>query len=130
VLVVGHPGLILERFLGAQCQILFCNTMFDWPPSPACWRFEEAVADGASPAYRHLNSGGYIGRTAYIHERLSDIMLAIADRDPLFLAAHGFDDQLAWRQMHRISYPAIKVDTSAGIFARLDSLPGFVKDAI
>jgi hypothetical protein len=48
----------------------------------------------------------------------------IADHDPSFLTADGtFDDQLAWRHMHRIHHPAINVDTCASVFARLDTLP-------
>lgn len=123
VLMLGDPGSILERFLHSRCEILFCNTMADWPPSAECWQFEESVARGAHPAYRHLSSGGYIGRTAYISDRLSDIMEGIPDRNPSFLAAGGFDDQMAWRQMHRVHHPAIRIDTSASIFARLDTLP-------
>jgi hypothetical protein len=124
VLVLGNPQSILDRFLRSRCEILFCNTMADWPPSAECKQFEESAASGAQPAYRHLSAGGYIGRSAYISDRLSEIMAGITDRNPSFLRADGvFSDQLAWRHMHRIHHPAIRVDTSASIFARLDTLP-------
>jgi hypothetical protein len=125
MLVMGSPESILQRFAQSRCEILFCNTMADWPPSAECWQFEESVANGAHPAYRHLSSGGLIGRSAYIRDRLADIMKGITDLNSSFLAtATGeFDDQLAWRQMHRIHHPEIRIDTSASIFARLDTLP-------
>jgi hypothetical protein len=123
VLVIGHPVEIVNRFRRSRCEVLFGNTMNDWPPSAECLQFELSVADGAGPLHRHLNSGGYIGRTAYIRDRLSDIMRGIAGRDSSFLVAGEFDDQLAWRHMHRLHHPAIRIDTSATIFARLDTLP-------
>jgi hypothetical protein len=123
VLVMGSPQLILERFLQSQCEILFCNTPANWPPSTECWYFEDSVAGGAHPAHRHLSAGGYIGRSAYISDRLSDIVDGITNLNSSFLAPHGFSDQLAWRHMHRIHHPEIRIDTFASVFGRLDTLP-------
>ena len=50
-------------------------------------------------------------------------------QDAVFLDERGlglgrFDDQLAWRHLHRQEYPRIQVDSSSRIFRRYDIYRG------
>jgi hypothetical protein len=120
VLMLADPRLILEWFLASGAHVLFCGTASDWPPSPACRRFEEAVAAPADLTHCHLNAGGYVARRAYLEPCLAEITRAIVDQRPWCLTRRGFSDQLAWRHLHARYYPSIRIDTSCRIFARFD----------
>jgi hypothetical protein len=120
VLVLADPALILERYLELGCEMLFCGTRGDWPPSEQCAAFEDSVAADADPAHRHLNAGGYLATTAFLAARLEEIVTAMAGRAPWCTAEHGFDDQLAWRHLHRRHHPSIRVDAGCRVFLRFD----------
>jgi hypothetical protein len=119
VLVIGDPAVALGRFLEMGCEMLFCGTRGDQPPSPECRRFEDAVG-GADPRHRHLNAGAYIGRTEFVRERLREILAAHAAGEPWCFSAEGFDDQLAWRHMHMRHHPDIRIDADCRVFLRFD----------
>jgi hypothetical protein len=120
ILIVGQPKEIVDRYRELDCRILFCNTRGDQPPSPECWDFENSVPRYTDPLHRHLNAGGYIGETAYIQECLAEILAAYERRKPWCFSEWGFDDQLAWRQLHRREYPRIQVDAGCRVFLRFD----------
>jgi len=120
VLMLAPPGLVLDRFRQMNTHVLFSSTAWDWPPSRDCWQFENAVAADAPRAHRHLNSGAYIGTTASVKRYIDEIADAIRTQAPWCRARRGFDDQLAWREMHRRHHPSIAVDTGCTIFARFD----------
>lgn len=121
VLVLADPGLILARFLRVRCEALFTSTAWDWPPSRECWEFESSVAAPADHAHCHLNSGGYLARRGYLMTALTEVAEAMAQRQPWCDTPQGFDDQLAWRHMHRRYHPAIRVDARCEIFIRFDA---------
>lgn len=118
VLVVEDLAVVLDRFLSIGCQILFGNTHADWPPSPECEAFEASLSD--DPDHRHLNAGGYIASTSYLALRLEEIERALRSHAPWCITARGFDDQLAWRHMHRLHHPEIQIDRDCRIFVRFD----------
>jgi len=118
VLLLGDPTEVVARWLATDARLLFCGTRGDQPPSPECWAFESSVSD--DPLHGHLNAGGYIGETAYVGERLAEIVAAAAAAEPWTQSEHGFDDQLAWRHEHRRRYPEIKVDAGCDVFLRFD----------
>jgi len=119
-LFVNHPRLILDRFHEAGCEILFGATGADAPTSPECWAFENSVAEYTDPNHRHLNAGGFIGRSSFIATCAREILDA-SQADPTFCRSpKGFNDQLAWRHMHRRYYPRIKIDCGCRIFLRFD----------
>lgn len=120
VLIIGDPALALERFREADCDILFGGTRGDWPPSPECAAFEAAAAGGSNLRHCHLNAGGYLARTSGLAPRLRALMAAIDGGDDWCRAEHGFDDQLAWRQLHRRQHPGIRVDVGCRVFLRFD----------
>jgi hypothetical protein len=118
-LVLASPREILARFRKASIGILFGGTGSDWPASAVHRRFEVKVADDASPAHRHLNAS-YIGRTSDVNACLDRIEQAIRRPEPWCFTESGFDDQLAWREMHRLYYPRLQIDKNCLIFARFD----------
>jgi hypothetical protein len=118
VLLLGDPAEVVARWLATDSRLLFCGTRGDQPASPECWAFENSVHD--DPQHRHLNAGGYIGETAYVGERLGEIVAAAAAREPWTQSEFGFDDQLAWRHEHRRRHPEIKVDADCRVFLRFD----------
>jgi len=118
-LVLASPREILGRFGRTSADLLFASTGSDWPPSESHRIFEDQVARDASPAHRHLNAS-YIGKTATVRSCLDEIVRGIEAAEPWCHAESGFDDQLAWREMHRRYYPRLQIDTQCLIFARFD----------
>jgi hypothetical protein len=118
-LILDSPQVILGRFRAMSTRILFGCTATDWPPSAEHRRFEAEVSGGASAAHRHLNAS-YIGRTTDVYRFLERIEHAIGAGASWCRTDTGFDDQLAWREMHRRHHPRLKVDVSCSIFVRFD----------
>jgi anthranilate synthase/aminodeoxychorismate synthase-like glutamine amidotransferase len=119
-LVVGDPALALERFRELDCEMLFCGSRGERPRSPDCWEFENEVSEVPDPWHRHLSAGAYIGRSAFVRERLREILAAHAARDPWCFSPSGFDDQLAWSHMHIRHHPDIRIDAACRVFLRFD----------
>jgi hypothetical protein len=119
-LLIGSPQEVLTRFRASSADILFGSTETDWPPSEAHRLFEIAVAAGAPSAHRHLNAS-YIGRTSEVFTHLAAIDRAILSHEPWCHLGSEFDDQLAWREMHRRHYPRLRIDNDCTIFVRFDS---------
>ena len=118
-LLLGAPSEIVSRFLSTESTILFASTGSDWPPSQVHRRFEEKAAGLHSPEHRHLNAS-YIGITSEVVDCLSTIRQAIQQNSPWCRTVDGFDDQLAWRELHRRRYPRLKIDHKCVVFARFD----------
>lgn len=119
-LFVNSPSLVIPRFQGARCEILFGATMADAPPCRECWNFECSVAEYKDPLHAHLNAGGFIGRTAFIVQCAEEILEGWRV-DPAFCETpKHFSDQLGWRRMHRRYYPRIKIDWQCAVFLRFD----------
>ncbi len=120
VLLFGCPDIILDRYSRSDAKVLFSSTAGNWPFSSEIGAFEEQVGASASPAHRHLNSGAYIGKTSYVLECLEEIADAIGSSAAWCRTSDGFDDQLAWRELHRRRYPDIQIDTTCSVFVRFD----------
>jgi hypothetical protein len=118
-LVLASPQEILGRFRQTSADLLFASTGSDWPPSESHRIFENQVSQDASPAHRHLNAS-YIGKTATVRSCLDEIVRGIEVAEPWCHTDSGFDDQLAWREMHRRYYPRLQIDTQCLIFSRFD----------
>ncbi|MCX2950183.1 glycosyltransferase domain-containing protein [Lentzea sp. NEAU-D7] len=118
-LILDGPQMILERFHATSAEILFGCTATDWPPSREHERFEADVYRDASWAHRHLNAS-YIGKTAEVRRCLEQIVHGIEAGEPWCRTDTGFDDQLAWREMHRQRHPCLKIDVNCSIFVRFD----------
>lgn len=119
-LVLAAPSTILERLRSSAAAILFCSVGSDWPPSERHRSFEARVACDAAPPHRHLNAN-YIGRADEVLDRLEEIAEGLTSEAPWSRTDAGFDDQLAWREMHRRHYPRLQVDRHCQIFARFDA---------
>jgi hypothetical protein len=120
VLLLGCPDAILDRYRQTNANVLFNGTEVNWPFSIECGEFEHRVGAPASPAHRHLNSGVYLGPTSSVLTYLDEIAEAISTSAEWCRDEHGFNDQLAWKEMHRRHYPDIRVDTMCSVFARFD----------
>jgi hypothetical protein len=120
VLLIGDPAEVRSRWLQLDSDLLFCNTRGDWPPDVECAKFEDRVYADNDGNHRHLNAGGWIGRTDYIGHCLDEIASAGRTGAAWCHAAHGFDDQLAWRQLHRREHPRMLVDADCTVFLRFD----------
>jgi len=116
VLLLGDPAEVLARWRELGTRLLFCGTRGDQPSSPESWAFENSVYD--DPLHRHLNAGGFVGETAYAQACLEEILAGA--KEPWTHSTLGFDDQLAWRHLHRHRFPEIKVDASCRVFLRFD----------
>jgi len=120
VLMINDPATIAARFLSCQTDVLFCNTSVDWPPNLECCDFETTTYP-ANPLHCHLSAGAYFARTPSLLRYLRRLQSAHAAAEVWTLGFHArFDDQLAWRNLHRQEYPRIKVDSFSRIFRRYD----------
>jgi hypothetical protein len=114
MLVFDEPALIVEKFQAADCQMLFCRGGGSKPYDWRVWDFEQRTYAGYPNAkMRHLNAN-FIGRREYTAARVDELAAGIAN--PAWV-----DDQLAWRRMHALHYPLIKVDVQASVFTEFDT---------
>lgn len=118
-LLLTGPETLLARFRVTRAGVLFGSTGSDWPPSEPHRRFEASVAADALPAHRHLNAS-YIGTVPDVAACLDEIAEGLQSGMDWCRAEHGFDDQLAWRELHRRHYPRLQIDKHCTIFARFD----------
>ena len=119
VIVVNDPALIIERFNQLDCDMLFCNTVADWPPNPDLAHFE-ANCYPTAPHHCHLSAGAYVARRSKLNLYLDAILDASKTQMEWTLHAGKFDDQASWRHLHRQHYPKIKVDHNSSVFCRFD----------
>jgi len=124
VLMINNPAPLIDRFLTCNAEILFCNTFVDWPPNAECRDFEIATYP-SNPLHCRLSAGAYLARTESLLRYLRRLQAAHATEEAWTLGFHGrFDDQLAWRHLHRQEYPRIQVDSLSKIFRRYDIFRG------
>ena len=119
VLMVNNPSHIIEYFEGYDCDLLFCNTMADWPPNKRCRDFE-TLTYYTHPLHCRLSAGGYIGHKSALIRYLREIIEAYHEEASWTQYKGRFDDQLSWRHLHCQYYPRIKVDYKSLIFRRFD----------
>jgi|HubBroStandDraft_3_1064219.scaffolds.fasta_scaffold216422_1 hypothetical protein len=117
VLVFGQPDQMIERFESYGCDVLLGNAPRSFPPREDHQAFEAGVYEDADPRWRHINSGGVLARRDALMRHLEEIMKA---KESFWYSA-WWDDQMAWREMHKRHYPSIRVDTRALIFSQLDT---------
>ena len=118
-LILASPADILRRYRRSSAAVLFGNTHTDYPPSEVHRRFEDEVARDAPPHHRHLNAS-FIGRYEDVLAGLDELAEAIGTGARWARTAERFDDQLAWRELHRRHYPRLRIDTHRTIFSRFD----------
>jgi hypothetical protein len=128
LLVFGDPAEMVRRFKEYSCQLLLGSDDCNYPPDRECDEFENEVNGSFGQEWRHINSGGYIAQRDYLAARLADIIPHIDERHPQWWARlwyndrlWDFDDQLSWRQMHRLYYPEIRTDSKPAIFSRFNT---------
>lgn len=119
VVLINDPRNIIDHFNSQDCELLFCNTSVDWPPDRRCREFE-SLTYYTRQFHAHLNAGGLIGRRQALSEFLDEIIRGYEEKAPWVMYRGEFDDQLAWRHLHREHYPRIKVDYLSLIFKRFD----------
>ena|GEM_PF-2120253 len=119
VVLTKCPHSIIDRFSEYNADVVFCNTVADWPPCRELYIFElQRYIE--NPFHAHLSAGGYFGKTEKVMKYLSEIYDAYAQQEPWAFYRGKFDDQLAWRYLHRKYYPDIQIDHRSRIFKRYD----------
>ena len=128
--LMSDPGKAVRYLQEAGCDLLFSSTtsdyLFDYMPEARRWADQVARDNGCEQIY--LNSGVYIGRTAFLREFLDAALEFVTDHDlsnatrkrlhrnlTLGDAVAGFprgggSDQAIFRHLHPRFYPRIKVD--------------------
>ena len=119
VILTKCPHSIIDRFCEYNAGVVFCNTAADWPPCKELYIFElQRYIE--NPFHAHLSAGGYFGKTEKVVKYLSEIYDAYVQQEPWAFYRGKFDDQLAWRYLHRKYYPDIQIDHRSRIFKRYD----------
>lgn len=123
VLLLRDPADLLARFRGQGCEVLFCNTFVDYPPDDECRDFE-TLTYFDRPLHCRLSAGGYVAEVAALVPYLETI--ATAYRGGSSRAEYGghFNDQRAWRRLHKKHYPRLRVDSRSMVFKRYDVFRG------
>jgi hypothetical protein len=133
ILLFTDPSVLLERFCGYGCKLLFMAESTAWPGGyHELEARERAIAEqeGCLPYFRFLNSGAFIGRADYLLSMLDSIDIGDerfhrerfgwdtpSERDD----GKVLDDQLTCRYMYSENYPDIKLDYRADLFIRFDT---------
>ena len=112
-ILLQHPRCIVERFEESKCDQLHAYSECGWPPNRQCQEFERAKYGQGI----HLSSA-YVGRRTAVIEHLRTVIAWNDASDPRCMRNGKFDDQLAWKNMHRELWPRIKVDSEKRIFGR------------
>jgi len=119
ILIVNDPRGARLSFEKYGCDVLFCNTVGDWPPDANNRAFEWSINSNRR-FHCHLSAGGYVGRRKAIMEMLTQIINRYDNGDERIIYNGGFDDQHAWRVMHSENHPRIQIDIYGNIFKRFD----------
>ena len=103
-----------------DAEIVFCNTVANWPPNALANEFEKQCYPN-SIFHNHLSAGAYFGKISFVKKCLSEIIDLTELGDDKVMFRGNFDDQSAWRYLHRKYYPKIKVDHECKLFSRFDA---------
>jgi len=120
MLLVNDPQNVVDYFKSYNCDLLFCNTMANWPENQELAAFESKTYP-THPFHCHLSAGGYVGNRDAIKKFLTEIVEAFEAEKPWLYDGGAFDDQLSWRHLHHKYFPRIKVDYRSLVFQRYDS---------
>jgi len=121
VALIKDPKKIVEVFKSFDCCMLFCNTVADWPKNNGYCLFEDVIYCH-SCFHRHLSAGAFMAKVSPLKRYLQEIIIGYQNkRKWTYIGNKKFNDQLAWRHMHKKYYPRIQVDADKEIFCRFDS---------
>lgn len=116
-ILLGDPSEILNRFLTRfGCDLVFSADLMNWPNVPSFKKFEDACAEGVDTDYKYLNSGAFIGRTAFC----KGFFAAAADTQPVPQAPRA--DQGIFKKVFQDYYPKVQLDYRCELFQNI----GFV----
>eukprot|EP00092_Neocalanus_flemingeri_P002618 GFUD01002805.1.p1 GENE.GFUD01002805.1~~GFUD01002805.1.p1 ORF type:complete len:310 (+),score=76.06 GFUD01002805.1:38-967(+) len=121
--LIGDASNMVQHFLDYDCEMLGMSTVADWPPNKEFKLFESEKYPW-SKCRPHLSSGAWMARVA---DALSYLRMWEADWTEKeggmteTEKTRGWDDQMAFRRLHKRFYPRFKVDTLAKIWTRSDS---------
>ncbi|HPD17895.1 MAG TPA: hypothetical protein PLE19_23400 [Planctomycetota bacterium] len=117
VLVLAHPLAVLERFQREfSCRLLIGAETHCFPEIAELRRFEDSLPGATSP-WRYLNSGMWIGETAFCR----GFFAAAAEAEPWpgderFLRS----DQGVLKKLLRRFYPDVLLDTQCRLFQNIN----------
>ncbi|MDC3957725.1 glycosyltransferase domain-containing protein [Polyangium jinanense] len=118
-ILVDDPHLALERFEKLfDCDLLFSGDRINWPSLKEFRQFESSLPGAKESEFRYLNSGGFIGRTAYCRTFYAD---AVATEP---VAEMPDADQGVLKKIFSRHYPHVKLDYRCELFQNL----GFVTE--
>lgn len=116
-ILLGDPSEILRRFKTSfACELVFSADLMNWPNVPNFKKFEDACAQGIDSPYKYLNSGAFIGKTAFC----SEFFAAAALTDPVPQAPRA--DQGIFKKVFQAYYPEVQLDYKCELFQNI----GFV----
>jgi len=114
--LIGDASNMVKGFLEYDCELLGMSTVADWPPNKELKVFENEKYPW-SKCRPHLSAGAWMAR-------VSDAIyyLRLWENDWKSRGSEkGWDDQMAFRRLHRRFYPRFKVDTMARVWTRCDT---------
>jgi hypothetical protein len=118
---VEDPRLVLERFRAEfDCELVFSADRMNWPNRADFKRFEDSLPGAAASDFRYLNSGAWVGRTAFCRE----FFAAAVETPPAAEAPEA--DQGILKQLFQTFHPRVQLDYRSSMFLNI----GFVFDQI
>ena len=114
-ILVGDPGVLVNRFQAFGCELVFGADCMTWPPDPAFRRFEDSIAP-SDTVFRYLNGGVWIGRTQFCRE-----FFETAERTAPLASAPDSEQGILRRLLPRF-YPRVRLDYHCEMFQNI----GFV----
>ncbi len=99
-----------------NCKMLFQAEGWNFPRGNVEMdKFERSVVSPSSP-YKHLNSGAWISDTEFLQNAVKD-MIAIVPHTP--------GDQPVFKELYKMYYPNIRIDSNCEYFQSLAWSPWF-----
>jgi len=118
VLLLAHPQQILERFRRRfSCRLLFGSEVHCFPEVDALRRFENSLPHAVTSPWRFLNSGMWLGETAFCREFFAQAAETEPwDGDERFLRS----DQGVLKKVLRRFYPQADLDYGCTLFQNIN----------
>jgi hypothetical protein len=118
VLLLGHPQQVLDRFRrDFACRLLFGAEIHCFPEVDELRRFENSLPKAVTSPWHYLNSGMWIGETAFCREFFAAACETEPwDGDERFLRS----DQGVLKKVLRRFYPGADLDYGCRLFQNIN----------
>jgi hypothetical protein len=79
-ILIGDPAIAVRKFREHfNCKLLFGADRINWPPIRSFQKYEDQLAANYNTEFKYLNSGAWIGETAFCREFFAEAIATPAE---------------------------------------------------